>query len=337
MGCLKMGEVNEQVKKFTRGLLAKVLKANYVLGNYREVVWIIGDGRSGTTWLSKLINHHRRYRDMFEPFHPELIKQAGFLQPLEYVRPGRHYPQLEEFLDQIVSGRFSDDRVNRFNRSFYYNGILIKDIYANLLCFWACQRHPSIKPILLLRNPFAIALSKAKKHDWLWLKDPMDLWNQPHLRQDHLMDHEDLIQKISSHGNYIQKQLLIWSIINIVPLKQFQSGDLKVMHYEDVYMNPEREISSALRFISDDPGLAEIDLPKKFVTKPTRVAGKESTLNTNRSPITAWTNELTTEQIDQGMRILAHFGLDGLYDQNGIPRPKDQRAKFYSRESSKNH
>ncbi|MGI9317867.1 MAG: sulfotransferase domain-containing protein [bacterium] len=307
------------LKFLSRRFLAGVLKANYALGNYRNVVWIIGDGRSGTTWVSRLINYRRRYREMFEPFHPEQVQRAGFLRPFEYVRPGYRFPQLEEFMDDIVSGKFSEDRVNRFNRSFFYNGILIKDIYANLLCFWACQRHPSIKPVLLLRNPFAVALSKAKKQDWLWVQDPMDLWDQEFLRQDYLLEHEDLIREISVCGDYIQKQLLIWSIINYVPLKQFKQGAVKVIHYEDVYTHPNREVSEVLRFINDNSKLTSVNLPARLINVPTRVAGKESTLNTNRSPISSWQDEVTTLQIDRGFQILSHFGLDTLYGDDGMP------------------
>ena len=97
-------DVKNKLKKLSRGFLSKVLKVNYLLGNYQEVAWIIGDGRSGTTWLSRLINYRRHYRDMFEPIHPELVQQADFLQPLEYVRPGQSYPQLERLIDLIVSG-----------------------------------------------------------------------------------------------------------------------------------------------------------------------------------------------------------------------------------------
>ncbi|MGB5707949.1 MAG: hypothetical protein WBM41_14105 [Arenicellales bacterium] len=313
--------MSEGVKNLSRKFLAAVLKANYKLGNYREVAWIVGDGRSGTTWVSRLVNYRRGYREMFEPFHPELIEQVNFLLPLEYVRPGQAYPQLETYVDDLVSGRFSHHRVNRFNRSFFYNGILLKDIFANLLCYWACQRHPSIRPILLIRNPFAVALSKAKKHDWLWVMDPLDLWNQRYLQQDYLLEHEDLIHRVSEQGDYVQKQLLIWAIINYVPLQQFNKGELKVLYYEQVYLNPDREISETLRFIKNDPDLPPVKLPARLVNKATRVAGKESTIETNQSPISAWKDELSTSQIDQGYRILMHFGFDKLYGDDGLPRP----------------
>ena len=311
--------MSNRAKQFSRWLLSSVLRANYNLGNYQQVVWIVGDGRSGTTWLSHLLKHSLRYREMFEPFHPMQIERANFLAPMEYVRAGQPFPKLEKFMDDIVSGRFSEYRVNRFNRSISYKGILIKDIYANMLCYWGCQRHPAIKPILLMRNPFSVALSKSKKKDWLWVKNPMDLWNQPGLRQDFLLHHEDLIRTVSERGDFIQKQLLIWAIINIVPLHQFNQGTLKVICYENVFLDPIKEVTSAVRFIKDDPGLPAVHLPDSLVKRPTRVAGKESTLANDRSPILSWKDELTAEQIERGNKVLSHFDLDGIYGDDGLP------------------
>ena len=239
---------------------------------------------------------------------------------MQYVRAGQPFPQLEGFLDDIVSGKFSEYRVNRFNRSIVYKGILVKDIYANMFCYWGCQRYPSIKPILLIRNPFAVALSKLKKKDWLWVKNPMDLWNQPDLRQDFLLNHEDLIRNVSEGGDFIQKQLLIWAIINYVPLHQFKQGELKVIFYENVFLDPTKEITSALKYIKDDPTIPAVQLPSSLVKRPTRVAGKYSTLLNDRSPILSWKNELSASQIKQGFKILEHFGLDGIYGEDGLPR-----------------
>ena len=322
--------MGEGLKQFSRWFLDSVLRANYRLGNYKQVVWVIGDGRSGTTWVSHLLKHRLRFREMFEPFHPMQVERAKFLVPMQYIRADQKFPQLEEFLDEIVSGEFSEYRINRFNRSFIYKGILIKDIFANLLCFWGCQRHPSIKPILLMRNPFAVALSKYKREDWLWVRDPMDLWNQESLRQDYLLNHESIIRKVSESGDYIQQQLLLWAITNYVPMNQFRKGMLKVLFYENIFLDPHREIAAAVRFIEDDPGISTIKLPRSLIERPTRVAGKKSTLRNSQSPITSWKNELSAHQIDQGFEVLAHFGMDSIYGDDGLPNLLHLEQQFSS-------
>ena len=45
--------------------------------DYRRSVYLAGDGRSGTTWISEIINCDNRYRYMFEPFHPSFVPLAS--------------------------------------------------------------------------------------------------------------------------------------------------------------------------------------------------------------------------------------------------------------------
>lgn len=176
-------------------ILKSALQKNYQKGNYKDIFWIIGDGRSGTTWIADLVNYRGTYRKMFEPFHPQLVTGMDIIQPHQYIRPDDSNHPLNVPAQDVFSGAFFNYRVDSRNRRFRYDGIVIKDIFANLLAKWATQQHPHIKTVLVMRNPFAVALSKAKKSDWLWLKDPLSLLSQQHLFEDHLAVHEDFIQR----------------------------------------------------------------------------------------------------------------------------------------------
>lgn len=57
-------------------------------GDHRRTVLIAGTGRSGTTWLSGLVNHDRRYRDVFEPFNPGKVEAFRGFRSKQYLRPG---------------------------------------------------------------------------------------------------------------------------------------------------------------------------------------------------------------------------------------------------------
>ena len=46
-------------------------------GDHRSSVFLAGSGRSGTTWLSEIINHRRGYRYVFEPFNPREVGLFG--------------------------------------------------------------------------------------------------------------------------------------------------------------------------------------------------------------------------------------------------------------------
>ncbi|HEU5153219.1 MAG TPA: sulfotransferase [Gemmatimonadales bacterium] len=298
---------------------AWVLSLNHWLRHYQNVTWLVGDGRSGTTWISDLLKHGRSYREMFEPFHPRLVEGMGFLAPHQYVRPEDSHPKLERAASDVFSGRFRNRRVDSGNRSMVYRGLLIKDIFANLFSRWASLRFPSVRIVLLLRNPFTVALSKQKLPTWHWVTEPLDLLNQTPLYQDHLRPFEDLIRKTSREGDFISRQVLIWSIINYVPLRQFGPEQIRTVFYEDVVANPSAEISSIRRFVEPNTNSEEAYLPPETVARPSRVVRVPGERIGDIASLAAWKNELTTRQIDTGRDILGCFGFGKLYDDASMP------------------
>jgi hypothetical protein len=290
-----------------------------MLNNYREVIWLVGDGRSGTTWVANLINHDKRYREMFEPFHLKFVREAGFIEPHQYYRPHHVDDRLITFALDVFTGRFTNARVDHGNHAVFYNGLLIKDIFANLLCYSVSLELPHVKPVLLIRNPFSVALSKIKKKDWFWLTEPLDLLRQVELYEDYLYQLEDMVRETSSKRDYILNQILIWSIINYIPLRQFNPGDIHVCFYEEIYKKPDQEISNILRYVRGEGEGFYITLDKEAVCKPSSAIGVQSNMLSGTSPILSWKNELSHQVIDDGLRILQHFGFDDLYDDASMP------------------
>ena len=72
------------------------------------------------------------------------------------------------------------------------------------------------------------------KKDWVWMTDPMKFLDQPELVEDYLLPFIPLINEVSERGDYLEKLLLIWCIINYIPLKQFNKEELLIVFYEDV-------------------------------------------------------------------------------------------------------
>ncbi|WP_111497883.1 sulfotransferase domain-containing protein [Marinobacter bohaiensis] len=295
-----------------------VLRANHALGNYRDAVWLIGDGRSGTTWVSDLINHDRGYREMFEPFHPQLAQGAGTFTPHLYVRGGEMNDELRNLARTILSGRLCDQRVDVANKAFFYRGLLVKDIFANLMCHAVCRELDWVKPVLLIRNPFAVAQSKARKKDWYWASEPMDLLKQPALYEDFLAPYEDLIRRTSARSDLLLNHILIWSIINTVPLRQFAPQDIYVSFYESIYAEPNREVSRLFGFLQGQPDY-RIELDQALINRPSRVVRNETSLASGSSPVTSWKDDIEPRLIDEGLSILEQFGLASLYDEDGMP------------------
>jgi hypothetical protein len=296
-----------------------ILAANYRLGNYRDRLWLIGDGRSGTTWAANLLNHRGRYRQLFEPFHPQMVSAASFLRPQLYVRPDKAEERLQAFATEVFSGRFAHPHVDSANRALVYRGLLVKDIFAHLFAYWASLRFPEVRTLLLIRNPFAVALSKRRRQDWFWLTEPMDLLAQPDLHEDFLGPFEDIICETSRKRNFFLNQILIWAVINYIPLRQFQPERLHVAFYEDVYANPNQAIGAMLRFALPARAEPDLDMDSSIVNRLSWVSGANSTIRQGRSPVTSWKDELDRSEIDSGRQILQRFGMAGLYGDDGRP------------------
>jgi hypothetical protein len=308
------------LKRIKRSLRTVALRGNAWLGRYEAVVWLIGDGRSGTTWTADLIKHGTRFREMFEPFHPRFVESMSFLQPHQYLRPAATCERLERIASSVFSGRFTHPRVDSANRHYKYDGILVKDIFAHLFARWASLRFPDVRIILLLRNPFSVALSKYRKRDWFWATEPLDLLNQTDLLADYLHPFEDVIRKTSREGDYILRQLAIWSIIHYVPLRQFAPGQITVAFYEDILRDPDREMARISGLVNSSSGSARThELSRSVINKPSRVTEPDTHFSSRPSALSEWKNALSVKQIDAGFEILERFALDKLYGDDVAP------------------
>ncbi|WP_435134189.1 sulfotransferase domain-containing protein [Formosa sp. A9] len=290
----------------------------YYPKQYDKTIWLIGSGRSGTTWVSSLINFNNSFRELFEPFHPSYseLSAVGFCQH-KYLNDANDNIAIETLSSQILKGNFYQKRSEEANRFIWqrprYKNMLIKDIFTNLLAYQICKTNKYVKPVLLIRNPFSVALSKSRTKDWYWMTDPIDFLNQKELMNDFLNPFENLIKDISKNGTHLDKQILIWSIINYVPLKQFKGNELLVTFYEDWVINPEKELNRIQEFVKLDLSVnGDFKDFKKF-KKPSK------TSVTNNFSISNWKSQINQEQLKSASDILERFGFKELYDENSIP------------------
>jgi hypothetical protein len=312
-----MAESLQTEQKFSSFTLKSIMRLNRLMGRFSDVVWLFGEGRSGTTWLSNLLNYNDRYREMFEPFHPRYVKHASQWPYHFYLAPGTDDEAFERFSRKVFSGRLITRRVDMDNHGYFYDGLLIKDIFANLYAAWVADRFPGIKKVFLIRNPFAVALSKYNKRNWHWLEEPSQLLAQQSLHHDHLKPFEDLILGVGD--DYIERQVLIWAILHYVPLAQLDLDQVHVVFYEHLYADPESELGALFHYLQrpeageENPGYLDA------VNRPSWVSGSSSNIILGRSPISQWRKELSSRQIDRGREILERFGLDGLYAGDDLP------------------
>ena len=298
------------------GRLDRLLGGLYVdlgKGDHRVSVVLAGTGRSGTTWLSDVVNHRGVYRYVFEPFHPGKVEAFAHFRPRQYLRPE---DRREEFLGparRVLTGGLRDPWIDRFHRGFLPRRRLIKDIRANLLLGWIKANFPGMPIILLLRHPCAVVASRLALG---WKDNLFETMEQEDLVEDFLLPMETRI-RAASDG--FERHLFLWCIDNYVPLRQFGLGEIHLVFYENLLAHPKEELRRLFASLGED-----------FDDRAYRNLERPSPLSRNEAPenpsVDGWRRQVTGRRLEGAVEILSVFGLDRVYGEGAMPDPSGAYA-----------
>ena len=296
--------------------------ANYLAGAYREKVWLVGDGRSGTTWLANLINYQARYRFCFEPFHPKEERLPQALGPFPYIRPGSRPAELESHLRAVFSGQYQSWWSDQYHQGYRFEGLLVKCIFAHLFLGWADEILPEVRKVLLLRHPCAVAASKKALSNSYWANEPAQFWEQAELREDYLRPYEKLIRTTTDP---FLKSVVSWAIVNTVPLRQLGEGRFHIVYYERLCEEPEQELGRLFQYLDypvADPWKEQ--RLRSLYNAPSQTSRASNGGVSPEERVYGWTRNVERDTIARAVEILSEFGLDHLYGED--PRPKLQHS-----------
>ena len=276
-------------------------------GDHRRSVFLAGSGRSGTTWLSEIINHRRGYRYVFEPFNPRKVGPFGCFRTKQYLRPD---DRREEFLGPArlaLTGRLRDPWTDRFNRRIVARRRLIKDIRANLLLGWMRAHFPGMPIILLLRHPCAVVASRL---DLGWKDNLSETMEQKELVEDYLLPMET---EIRAAKDDFERHLFLWCIDNYIPLEQLGPQDVHLAFYENLLARPRAELESLFSFLGEDLD----DRLYRRLGRPSPLSRK----NAPRPSLEGWRARVSARRLERTIEILGLFGLDRIYGEGTMPEP----------------
>jgi hypothetical protein len=280
-----------------------------------EKVWVIGDGRSGTTWLANLINYDTRFQYIFEPFHPGRNPEVGSIELFAYRREEQQDYELERFFNKVFSGQvFPPDSTVSTRCSNSPDRILVKDIFANLIAKWVQHRIAGLKIVILLRHPFAVALSKRNHMNWTWMREPADFLTRQDLYNDFLQPFGDVIRSAES---YFDKQVVIWAIIHHVMFDQLDEDDFHLIFYENICRQPREELSRLMQFLGH--GNNSVERALNIIGNVSKFSSEEALRSRGRENYAMWLEQISDEEYKRGCRILKVFNMGKLY--SGNPEP----------------
>ena len=274
-------------------------------GDPTKTVFIAGSGRSGTTWLSNLVNHDASYRLVFEPFHPGKVPDIRGWSSKQYLRPEDRRQEFLQPARRVLAGEVQNGWTER-GGAFVARRRIVKDIRANLLLGWMARNFPGMPIVLLIRHPCAVVLSRLA----LGWRDNLDeVMRQDDLVEDHLLP---VGEEILAARDPFERHLYLWCIDNYVPLKQFAPGGIHTLFYENLVRNPEAELRKLFGFVGrnfDERVLGKLDRPSFTSRKEGR-------------SVDGWRSRVGAERIGRAREILRPFGLDRLYGADDAPNPE---------------
>ena len=281
--------------------------------DHHRSVFLAGSGRSGTTWVSGIVDYRREYRLVFEPFHPGRVPLCRNFRRKQYLRPE---DRREEYLGparKILSGGLRSSWTDRFHRTFVARRRLIKDIRANLLLGWIRANFPGMPVILLLRHPCAVAASRLVLG---WKDNLADVLAQEDLVEDHLHPFEGEIRGAASG---FERHVFLWCIENYVPLRQLAPDEVYLVFYEELLAKPETEVPRLFAFLGQD-----FDERVYEVLKCPSPLSRDGTAG-GWTP-GGWRGSVGEAGARRAVEIMGLFGLDRVYPDGPMPDPEGARA-----------
>jgi Sulfotransferase domain len=293
---------------------ARIIVSSRVLvdhgGDHLRTVYIAGTGRSGTTWLSDLVNYRNQYRQIFEPFHPEGPVGSVFPRHL-YLRPGSADSLRLSTAREVLSGNVRGRFVDRFNKRLISSRRVIKDISSNLFLKWLHDHFPGLPIVLIMRHPCAVLRSQTKV-DWEKMLDRM--LRQELLVQDHL---EPFVAELKGLRYAFEHHIAMWCIQNYVALRQFGPAEIHVTFYEHLCTKPEEEIRALMSYLGKPFDHRVLEA----VGVASLMAHGHSAIFNGKALVDSWKDELTVAEVRRAIEIVAMFGLDAIYSEDPMPCP----------------
>jgi hypothetical protein len=315
--------------------------------DYRDTIFLAGSGRSGTTWVSEVINYRNQYRYIFEPFYPGRVRTCRGLNRKQYLRPE---DRREEFLRPariILSGGlknhywadFKDSRFlprwrlvkdmrrnktrnwgDKLNGGFIPGRRLIKEIRANLMLGWLRANFPEMPIVFLLRHPCAVVHSKMKLG---WSPNLDDFLLQEELMEDFLWPFEN---EMRSARTDFERHVFLWCVENYVPLKQLTPGEVYLIFYENLCADPEGEVKRMFGFLNKYFNESVLERIKK----PSLLSRRESAIHLGEGLVGGWRKHVTGAQLLRAVEILGLFGMHNIYSEQAVPNAEGTRVLMES-------
>jgi Sulfotransferase family len=294
-------------------------------------IFVVGSGRSGTTWIGDVLGTCSGCVPVFEPLNQQWVPETPrWKMPGPYLRDGGSYPQWEAYFDGLLAGRISNywtrqdyrrmprflthrrltERIGaRLAKTQYQwqemrgRRYLVKEVFANLMLHWLTS-YTQARLLYLIRHPCAVVGSRMRRPE-VWEFDMNEVLCESALMRDLL---EPFRRTIGGATTPVERLTVSWCVENIVPLSQAGSRDWLFCSYEEFLADPEAAFARVFRRLGLEPTSVTRKTAESLVSHPTH--------DPHRSR--PWHAPLSEAEGESVLRVCEAFGLR-LYGRRSTP------------------
>jgi hypothetical protein len=265
-------------------------------GGPEATIFIVGSGRSGTTWIQEVLNRQQDHRVLFEPFNPRWVRAVRSLPEHPYLSERAGTLQQAMVVERVLAGRVRSPWVDQLARPMIARKRIVKDIRAHGLVGWAADMWPRMRIVYVLRHPLAVMASSSALN---WTDRLDRRLRQSGMMDDHLVAHAEFLTSLRDPW---ERAVASWCVDNLVFLRTVDPRRVSLVVFEQAVTNPGHELEQLVVSVGqpvDDLLLAASEQPSRM-SRADRPAASSSRVH-------GWTVEL-----DPGLQRRAHQVIDEL-------------------------
>ncbi len=282
-----------------------------------DSILIFSVARGGSTWLMELLTEGKNNVINWEPAH----KQKGLIYetlPFDWTL---YIPKenTEEKYCSLFKDILTLNKSNNWTLKYVKpkdlwkaNQVVTKFVRANNLLPWLTENFQfQHKPILLVRHPIAVAFSLLKafggdmNQKYEGVEIPEVQFNEIHKK------YEKAFQLVNSKLTFLVAE---WALNNVEVLKN-EDDKWHVVFYEDLLLNPEKEIEQ----INNNCNL-NISLDENTLREASSSSRSGDYKRDTQAQLDKWKNKLPEEEKERIQQILDAFGIKVYNVESSLPQ-----------------